>query len=216
MRVSFEFTGTMPLLMHADDIEWSDRLQEWRKRPENKNVSVPGDDRSPPWGWMSCLYSDGEHLAIPSGNISAGLRSAGARLIMKKQKTFKEATQSELRMDGEFCDLFVEKKQIKFADLESLASLTFAQQAEAVQKHGFRLFLKRARIGTSKHVRVRPRFNTWTVRGSLETFAPELTFEVLTQLFEIGGKLGLCDWRPGCKTSGPFGMFTSKLTKTAS
>ena len=89
--------------------------------------------------------------------------------------------------------------------------MTFTQQADAVRKLGFRLFAKRAKIGTSKHIRVRPRFDQWAVSGDIETIAPELTLEVVRQLFNLAGRVGLCDWRPGCKTPGPFGMFSATV-----
>jgi len=65
-RYRFELTGFMPLLMHADNIEGSDELTEWRKLPANKGLSVPGDDRSPGWTWQTYLYHDGEHVVMPA------------------------------------------------------------------------------------------------------------------------------------------------------
>ena len=76
-------------------------------------------------------------------------------------------------------------------------------------------FVKRAKIGTSKHIRVRPRFDSWQVRGELLVVEAALTFDIVSQLFELAGRVGLCDWRPGGKTPGTFGMFDSKLTKIA-
>jgi len=46
MEYKFKLTGATPLLVHADDVEKADLLKAWRKNPENKNLSVPGDDRS--------------------------------------------------------------------------------------------------------------------------------------------------------------------------
>jgi len=99
------------------------------------------------------------------------------------------------------------------SEVVALADLPFDKQSDSVRKLGFRLFLKRAKIGTSKHVRVRPRFDSWSVRGEIETLAPELTFEVVSQLFQLAGRVGLCDWRPGCKTPGPFGMFAATVSQ---
>jgi hypothetical protein len=42
-------TGTQPLLLHADDIEWADRMSAWKDDPANKKTSKAGDDRSPAW-----------------------------------------------------------------------------------------------------------------------------------------------------------------------
>lgn len=211
MLVNFELTGQFPLLMHADDIMRQDALTAWRKASENKNVSVPGDDRSPAWTWQTYLYSDGEHVAMQSENIMCCLRSAGAQIILKKQKTFKELTQSGILIAGEFCDFLVKGKKVPIATIAAMKHLSFTEQNAAVEKLGFGLWAKRARIGQAKHVRVRPRFNSWTVRGTLQVVAKEITFEVLQQLFEIAGRVGIGDWRPGCKTPGSFGMFTTKL-----
>ena len=90
MKVAFELTGEMPLLMHSDDVEAADELKEWRKDPANKDLSVAGDDRSPAWTWQTYLYSDGEHVTIPGANLMVNLRTAATQIILKKQKTFKE------------------------------------------------------------------------------------------------------------------------------
>lgn len=212
MVVDFELNGFMPLLMHSDDIEASDALLRWRKAPENKNVSTPGDDRTPAWSWQSYLYSDGENIAMPVHNIMVCLRQAGTQLILKKNKTYKEITQSGLFISSEFCDFFAEGKQVSMGDIYKLKDMTFEDQANAVRDYGFRLYLKRARVGQAKHVRVRPRFENWSVKGQIQIMATkEITFDVLEQIFDIAGRVGLCDWRPGCKTPGPYGMFKAKL-----
>ena len=218
MQYKFSLTGEMPLLLHADDIEAADALKAWRIAPENKNLSVPGDDRSPAWSWQSCLYSDGEHIAMPSQNVMVALRQAGAQIVMKKQKTFKEVSQSGMVITSEFCDFKVKGKQvpikgISWQDSSEAEPTTFREQCELAESRGFKLFVKRARIGQSKNVRVRPRFDTWSVSGELNVVAAELTFEVLQKMFELAGRVGLGDWRPGCKTPGPYGMFEAKLMK---
>jgi len=208
---NFELTGIMPLLMHADDIEASDMLQEWRKDPANKNLSVAGDDRSPAWTWQTYCYSDGKHLAMPSENIMVALRQAGSQLILKKQKTFKEISQSGLLITTEHCEFRANGKQVPVESIRALRAKTFRDQAEGVQKLGFRLFAKRARVGQAKHVRVRARFDSWSVSGRIQVLVPEITEDILTRLFDLAGRVGLCDWRPGCKTPGPFGMFTASV-----
>lgn len=218
MRVSFELIGVMPLLMHADDVEAADALEAWRKNPAHKNISKAGDDRSPPWTWQTYLYSDGTHITIPSQNLMVCLRYAGAQIVMKKQKTFKEASQSGMLIDSEFMTFRINGDQIPIAPFDWMKSAidepaAFTDEVASVKKHGFRLFTKRAKIGTSKHIRVRPRFDAWSVCGSLEVYAPEITFAVLEQMFALAGRGGLCDWRPNCKTPGPYGMYEAKLTK---
>lgn len=211
-RYKFELTGQMPLLMHADDVQAADELMEWRKAPENKNVSKSGDDRSPAWTWMTYLYADGERVAMPADNIMVSLRQAGANLILKGQKTFKALSQSGLIISSVHCDFMADDKPVELTEIQKIRELPFAKQAEAVRDLGFSLFVKRAKIGQSKHVRVRPKFDHWTVSGTIDVVADEITPEILTQMFEIAGdRYGLCDWRPGCKTPGPFGRFSAKI-----
>lgn len=211
-RFRFTLTGFMPLLMHADNIEGSDELAAWRKQPANKGVSVPGDDRSPPWTWQTYCYHDGENIVMPSENIMVALRQAGAQLILKKQKTFKEITQSGLLISSEACEFRNNGKPIKWADVLAMRDKTFAEQASASKKLGFDLFVKRARVGTSKHVRVRPKFSAWVVTGEILVLKQEITADVLQQLFELAGKAGLCDWRPSGKTPGPYGQSDAVVT----
>jgi hypothetical protein len=211
----FEFTlkGVSPLLFHADDVEQADTLKAWRDDPRNKNLSVPGDDRSPPWTWMTYLYHDAGKLVWPSANVMVCLRQAGAQIVMKKQKTFKEVTQSGLLIDTEFCRFDGRDGEVPTGPIFKLREEKFADQATAVQALGFRLFVKRARVGQSKHVRARARFDVWSVSGSIEVLVPEITDDVLAQIFRLAGRVGQGDWRPGCKTPGPYGMFDAILKK---
>lgn len=211
MNVSFELTGVMPLIMHQDDVEASDSLQEWRKDTANKNLSVAGDDRSPAWTWQTYLYSDGENVTIPAANLMVCIRQAGAQMILKRNKTYKEISQSGLLIPTEFLDFRNNGQHVPTSKIAAMRDDTFAKQSERAKSLGFRLYVKRARIGQSKHVRVRPRFDTWTASGTVQVLVPEITYEVLSQLFDLAGRIGLCDWRPGCKTPGPYGMFSAKL-----
>jgi len=209
----FELVGRTPLLVHADDIEGADRLTEWRKDPANKNFSKPGDDRSPPWTWATYLYTDGILLVIPSDNLMVALRSAGAQFILKKQKTFKSLTQTGLFIPEDM-PLLVGGNQIKNADIEAITKLdTFVQQAEAAKKLGFSLFMKRAKVSTSKHIRVRARIEDWSLKGVVRVIKDEITEDILSNIFKIAGEdYGLCDWRPGSpKSPGPFGTFETRL-----
>ena len=213
--VDFKITGVMPLLMHSDDVEASDELDAWRKDAANKNRSKAGDDRSPAWTWTTYLYSDGENIALPSANLMVALRQAGAQKILKKQKTFKEITQSGLLIENEFLQFFCRDKPVKNDWIDALREddASFIDHKKAVEENGFSLYVKRAKIGTSKHVRVRPRFDHWSAAGRMSVLMPEITFDILTELFQLAGRVGLGDWRPGCKTPGPFGMFEAKIKK---
>jgi hypothetical protein len=208
LTVDFTLKGTSALLFHADDIEAADEVQRWRKAPENKNFSVPGDDRSPPWTWRTYLYEDRGKVVWPSANIMVCLRQAAANIILKKQKTFKELSQSGLVIRSEFCEfLYNDGPPLDMAVVKALDDLPFSEAADRVKEMGFRLYCKRAKVGRAKHVRVRPRFEDWQVRGQLEVRAPEISREVLEKIFELACRQGLGDWRPGCPTPGSFGMF---------
>ena len=59
--VGIQLTSKMPMLMHADNIEWADSMEDWKNDPMNKAVSKAGDDRTPPYRWIGCLnYDDPE------------------------------------------------------------------------------------------------------------------------------------------------------------
>jgi len=210
-RFGFTLTGIQPLLMHQDDVWQADELEAWRKHPDNKHRSKAGDDRSPPWTWMTYLYSDGTHVAMPSANIMVALRTAGTQLILKGNKTFKELTQSGLLIFDEFCEFTVRGRQIPVTEIEKLRDREFLEHRTAVEQLGFTLYCKRARVGQSKHIRVRPRFDAWSVTGSIEVLSDAITDEILADLFKRAGRCGLNDWRPSSRTPGPFGMFAADV-----
>ena len=207
------FTGESDLLMHADNIDAADELKEWQRAPANKKVSVSGDDRSPPWTWQSYLYHDGTHVCLPSDNVMSCLRNAGAGMKIKGSKTLKSSTQSGIVPDTDFFEFLVGGKRVPMAPIQKMRDVDFAEQCKAVQALGFTLFKKRARVGTSKHVRVRPRFARWAVVGTVTVIDPILTPEVMSTLMHEAGNFGLGDWRPGGRTPGVFGRFkgTAKL-----
>ena len=210
-RVSFVLKGSTPLIMHNDDVEAASMLDQWRKNPAHKNVSVPGDDRSPAFTWQTYLYGDAGKVVMPSANLMVCLRQAGAKMTLKRQTTFKAITQSGLLTESECLEFRCGGKELPLAPLEAIRDKPFADHKEVAAKHGFELLVKRALVGTKKHVRVRPLFRSWEVRGVVTLLAPEITFGNLETLFGLAGSVGLGDWRPGCKTPGSFGMFTATL-----
>jgi hypothetical protein len=210
----FELRGTMPLLMHADDVMAADRLMAWRKDPKNKSVSVPGDDRSPAWSWQTYVYSDGTHLALPQECLMAALRYAGTKIPLSKGKgTYKAMSQSGLLIGSDFCEFRNDGEQIAIADIHAFRDEPFAGHVSGARDLGFDLMIKRAKVGSSKHVRVRPKFSAWTVSGTIAVSEPAITPDVLNSMFEIAGRLaGLCDWRPSSPDKpGPYGMFTAEV-----
>jgi hypothetical protein len=201
--------------MHHDNISWAETMAEWSKDPANKSISVAGDDRTPAHRWIGSLYIDGGLVAIPSDNLMTMLREGGARCPTGKGKgTFKRQTQSGLVVDQSGWAVLVEGKAIPYSAIEPLLrEKDFAAHEVAVRKLGFTLFTKRARIGNSKHVRVRPRFDQWEASGTITVFDDTITKRVLADILTFAGRYaGLCDWRPSSpKSPGPFGTFTAEV-----
>jgi len=214
---SFRFVlkGITPMLMHADDVEAASTLDVWRKAPSNKNSSVKGDDRTPPWSWQTYVYrNDKGNVALPADNLMVALRQAGGKVILKGQTSFKAITQSGLLITDETLDFTNGGSPVSIASFVSERDETFADQKKRAEKAGFELFVKRAVVGQNKHVRVRPMFRAWKVSGVIQILTPDITFENLKTLFDLAGDIGLGDWRPGCKTPGRFGMFEATVSKS--
>ena len=89
--------GLTPLLMHNDNLNFSEKVKEWQTAPENKALSVAGDDRSPAWSWIGYLYHDGKTVGVNSDNIMTMLREGGSKVKTGKGKeTYKKQTQSRI------------------------------------------------------------------------------------------------------------------------
>lgn len=211
-------TGKTPMLHHADDIEWADRMDAWKNDPANKKGSKPGDDRSPAFRWIGNLYHDGKVVALPSDNLMRAFMEGGAMVPVpggKNGKTFKAQTQSGMLVVGSHWPLLVgdSNRSIPVAPVHALLTeKDFDKHKEHVEKLGFRLFLKRAKIGSSKHVRVRPIFEQWSAVGHVSVWDDQITMPVLKDVCSYAGSYkGLGDWRPGGKTPGSFGMFTATV-----
>ena len=211
-------TGKSPLLMHWDNIDYAEQLKIWREVPENKKYQVKGDDRSPAWSWIGSLYHDGEHVAMPSDNLGRVAMEGGASVPVprgKNGKTFKSQTQSGMMVEGEFTPLLIGGKAVPVEAIKKLhGELEFSKHQEVAAQHVFCLFVKRARIGASKHVRVRPRFDSWSLGFRLHVWDDQLTLSALQDIYRFAGEnKGLGDWRPSSKTPGPFGRFEARVQK---
>lgn len=211
--------GLSPLLMHNDNLAFSERhIKAWQSLPENKQLSVAGDDRSPAWTWIGYLYHDSQFLGVNSDNIMTMLREGGAKVANKGKETFKKQTQSGIMLDQQQFDLYVGGHRIGYEDIKALIGNTdFNAHLETAELLGFELNVKRAKINKAKHVRVRPMFRDWELRGSLTVLDSELfglTKPILeTVLNQAGALCGLCDWRPSSPSSGTFGKFKPEVKK---
>ena len=207
-------TGIGPLIMHWDNIEWADQIDEARskiKKDDKPNFKA-GDDRCPPDTWKGCVYNDGTHVAVPTDNLRSCLLKAGAKVEFKGKETYKRYTQTSILFLEPFAAFENGRGPIAIAAIEKISG-TYAEQARAARQLGFRLLAKRARVGQSKHLRVRPVFDKWTVRGQFILTEDWFPAKKLREIWTIGGlREGLCDWRPGSKESpGPHGRFSVEL-----
>jgi len=210
-------TGLTPLLLHRDNLSFSEAVKAWQVDPQNKEFSTAGDDRSPAWTWIGCLYSDGKHIGMDSDNIMTMLREGGAKLKTGKgQETYKKQTQYGIVVDQIQADMFVRGKQIPVEAINALVgNMNFEEHEAFALNSGFELFVKRAKIQSKKHVRVRPLFRDWVLQFSITVIDEEqsgITQSVLQRILDLaGGMCGLGDWRPSSKTPGSFGKFSSVI-----
>lgn len=218
----FSITGTTPLLMHSDSIDWADHMAEWKSKPDNKKLGVAGDDRSPPWRWIGYTYHDSKHVGIPRENLMRCFMEGGAMVPVpggRSGKTFKAQTQSGMSPLEMFFKLTLANGKTvpwsAIADLEENEAYnsSFKAQREAAHALGFDLMVKRAKVGQNKHIRVRPVFDAgWSLTGTLSVWDEQITKEVLASVLEFAGKYkGIGDWRPGARTPGGYGIFTAEI-----
>lgn len=207
--------GETSLLLHNDNIEWADFMKRWQNDPANAKKSVKGDDRSPGFTWIGNLYHEGGKLVIPADNLMSLLREGGKRCPTGKGKaTFKRQTQSGIIVNESAWAILVDGAEIPWEPFENLiGEEAFELHEEAARAHGFELFVKRAKIGQNKHVRVRPRFQRWACIGTLTVFDEEITTDTLANIMTFAGAYsGLGDWRPSSPSApGPFGKFTAAI-----
>lgn len=218
-QYNITLTGLSPLLMHQDNIAFGESLKKWRTDPANKELSQTGDDRSPAWTWLGYIYHDRKVLGMNADNIMTMLREGGAKVKTGNGKeTYKKHTQSGIMLDQQQFTLLVNGNTVPVAALNDLIGVTdFTKHLEVAEQFGFELLVKRAKVGMSKHVRVRPLFREWVLTGSLTILDPELsglseqTLDLI--LRQAGSLCGLGDWRPSSPSSGTFGRFAPTVEK---
>jgi hypothetical protein len=218
-KYQFEVTGLTPLILHRDDVVQADAVNAERKRikSEDKSKFSAGDDRCPPWTWRCYLHHDGKQIALPNDMLRGSLRIAGSRVELKGKRSYKSATVSAISFTNLHYPLLVQGKPIPWASVLAVGG-EFDQQAEAVKKLGFELQVLRVPVGMSKHVRVRPIFQEWSLKGTfalLDTTFPE---DVLKQIWTLAGmQAGLGDQRPSApRTPGSHGIYKVEIVRAKS
>jgi hypothetical protein len=209
--------GETPLLMHWDNLEFGGLISQWQADPANAKSSVKGDDRSPAWRWLGALYHEAGKVVLPADNLMTVLREGGSKVPTgKKGASFKRQTQSGLLINESAWVVTVNGRDINAAALfkKLQTEPDFDAHQQAAVAFGFSLFVKRARLdGGAKHVRVRPRFDTWEVAGSISVLDSTITGETLETILKYAGvQCGVGDWRPSSpKSPGPFGRFRAEV-----
>lgn len=233
---NFVLTGTTALIMHADDINGASAVSSYRS---THSKCEKGSDRAPGWTWLTYLYTDMNGvISMPVDNIMKCLTAAGTKVKTGVGRaTYKTAIASNIQpyTSSDMFELQLpitdatgirtwgtlnknDFKAVYEGEEKNLADIDdFETQVTAALNHGIMLFTKRAKIGENKHIRVRPRFDSWRVLGRLEVLDPEecrISAQVLENIFMVAGRqIGLCDWRPSSPSSpGSYGKFTAEIT----
>lgn len=197
--------GITPLLMHQDQID------------DEAIVSSPGntkkgDDRAIDGKWKQYLYLADGHVVMPADNVMAALMRAGAKIKTGGMATLKAVSQLIL-LDDPWTRLHGSKGKITESSIMAVQG-RFDEQAASTLALGFDLFVKRCKIGKARHVRVRPRFHTWSFTMGFDVDDEKaLPLATLQLLFNTAGRLsGLGDWRPSAPTPGPYGRFSATVS----
>jgi len=214
-QFAIRLTGINGIIMHFDNLEWRDAMEKWNKDPENKRNSKAGDDRTPAWRWLGCLYHDGKLIGIPSDNLMTCFREGGAKVPTGKgQGTFKKQSQSGIMVNEILWPIIVNKAVLPVRDILALRDEEdFGVHQDTAKAHGFSLFVKSVKVGQAKHIRVRPRFDTWEAEGTVSVFDDTITDDTLARIMDNAGRYcGLFDWRPSAsKSPGPWGTFSASV-----
>lgn len=220
-----QFTGTTPLLTSNLNVEWQDRISAWIKDSANKAISKAGDDRTPAWGWLGRLYYDGGLIVMPADNLNACFADAGRFVPLSGKQTYQRVVCSGMTVKEFYWPIVIDDKTVKvqqFLDLMDEGDTKEDHETKhcaLASKNGFELWPKHAALhdskgGVKKVIRVRPRFDKWSLQGTINVFDDLLTPAIVKQVLTFAGtRVGLGDWRPSSpKKPGHFGLFDVKVS----
>lgn len=215
-QYKFTLTGISPLILHNNNIEERDRLEAVRKRMKGGKA---GDDRSPADSWKGYLYFSEEtgNVCITNEMLLACLLIGGGKVKVSGKETLKSHSQ-RIMFDKMDYDLTVNDTLVKKSKVDAIKG-EFTEQSNACRDLGFMLLVKPCTVGTSKHIRVRPKFGAgWELSGQFEIEEDDagvLGLSSLRELFTVCGRMvGLGDWRPSSpKRPGQYGRFTATVER---
>ncbi|MBA2718915.1 MAG: hypothetical protein H0U52_06710 [Chloroflexi bacterium] len=212
---TFKIVGITSLLLHNNNIEERDRIEALRKRMKGGKA---GDDRSPPESWKGYLYVSEEtgNVCMPAENLLACCLGGGVKVRLGGKETLKTHSQ-RISFDRLDYDIVVNDKTIAKSEIDAITG-EFGEHSVAARALGFRLHVKPASVGTSKHIRVRPLFPNWSIAGAFDIEdddATVLSLSALRDLFAAMGRLvGIGDWRPSSpKKPGQYGRFLAEVER---
>lgn len=224
-RFDITLTGTMPLLMHWDNPESELSEDRLAYAAAHRGDHAKGDDRSPAWTWFYYVSFDAHpngknEVGIPWEYIVRILGDAGAQMKgAKANSTLKrEAVASVMPIvDEHLCyplRLGSKKRTLTYEQLKPMVGVKeFRSHVEFARKNDFNLLVKRAAVGQSRHVRVRPQFPVWQVTIPVTLLAStQLSGDSFGQLWKHAERLGIGDWRPSApKSPGIYGTFKAEI-----
>lgn len=191
-KFSVTIEGIAPLVMHNG--QTADPLNAYAKAMKQisgKRKKVDADHENlAKIEWEAALYLD-RTKTPPQVNISGHVVEACIIGGAKRSKEGKDA-KTALFVDGD-AKFLVNGKHVTLDDIK--------------EKEEFRLAAP-VKIGTSRIVRTRPKFDKWSATFTIEVLAGVSNAERVKAWVEDAGMfVGLCDWRPR------FGRFRLKEFK---
>ena len=223
-RYHITMSGTTPLIMHRDNPAFAEIVSRWCQDPANKEYVKKGDDRSPGWAWIGYLYHDGTNITMNADNLATCIREGGAKVPTgnsRGDQSYKRLSQSGIVLDAPEYTLLVNGEVIPLEPIKNMmesGEIDFNKYMALAESLGFELFVKRAKIGMTKHLRVRPLFRNWKIDGTITVLDEEmfkLTPDIIQKIFAQAGMfVGIGDWRPGAqKSPGFYGKFTTEFER---
>lgn len=204
---TFKITGLTPLIMHSG--QTADPLNQFSKAMKKISGKRGKTDEDGAvlsnLEWWAGLYlsspaiidgelvrsAEGSRLILPSHILDSVIREGARKLKLGKQASAGAIVES---------DAVIEHDGPKSIDKLSLDP-----------RFTFRCAVK---VSTSKVIRTRPIFPTWSATVSVQIDESVLEVAQVQQSLDAAGKLvGIGDWRPGAPRGGNYGRFVVEVCK---